>query len=156
MSESIEYFSSGREILKNLESEGKYVFHGSEKPGLEYLEPRQAHDVVDGVEKSDDNPGVHASPFSDIAILMAMVNMKNCPNGFDSGFGNPDNKLTLTVSRQGLDQLTDNSSGYVYVFSKNDFTKRGHLQSISYKKVLPIRIIEVKKSDLPNDIKIEG
>jgi hypothetical protein len=42
MNESIEKITSGREILKNLEAEGKYVFHGSENPHIDVMEPRQA------------------------------------------------------------------------------------------------------------------
>lgn len=155
MQESLESPTSGREILLNLESEGKYVFHGSDNPYLEILEPRQAYTMVEGEKEDDDKPGVHASPFVDIAILMAIINQKNCKDGFNSGFERENGKLILSVDQKALDQLDDTSAGYVYVFAKEDFIPRGGSQAISYVSVNPIRMIEVKKEDLSKDIVIE-
>lgn len=154
MHESIEKIQSGREILKNLETEGKYVFHGSENPNISALEPRQAYTIVDGQKVEDEKPAVHASPFADIAIEMALINIKNCPEGFNSGFERKDEKLILYCSQQGLDQLNENSRGYVYVFSKDDFTPRGRSQAISYVEVKPLQIIEVAEGDLSEDIEV--
>jgi len=151
--ESIENKKSGREILLNLEAENKYVFHGSENPNLEILEPRQAYTVVEGEKENDDEPGVHASRFVDIAILMALINIENCKEGFESGFRYED-KVILSVDKKALDQLNKSSLGYVYVFEKNDFKPRGMSQSISYESVKPIRVIEVRKEDLSSDLEV--
>lgn len=142
------------EELKQLELEGKFVFHGSEDSNINVFEPRQAYTFENGKEVEDDKPAVHASSFVDVAILMALINRKNCPGGFDSGFEYKDGKAVLHISQRGLDQLNDDTRGYVYVFSKEDFTPRGKLQSISYGEVKPIKVIEVSKDDLPKDIKV--
>ncbi len=154
MTESKELIKYGRELLMNLEAEGKYVFHGSENAHIQVLEPRQAFTLEEGVEVEDDKPAVHATPFADIAILMALINMKNCPEGFESGFEFTD-KIELRVDKQGIDQLVDSAKGYVYVLSKDDFAQRGPSQVISFKTVKPIQVIEVKKEDLSPDIIIE-
>lgn len=145
---------SGREKLKKLETEGKYVFHGSENQGISVLEPRQAYTVVEGKSIEDDKPAVHASPLSDIAIFMSLVNSKNCPKGFDSGFEYRNGKLVLYASRESLDQLNENSRGFVYVLPNNQFVQRGKVQSIAYDKIEPFEVIEVTKDDLPKDIEI--
>mgnify|MGYP003393248095 CR=1 FL=1 len=154
MNESIEKMKSGREILINMEAENKYVFHGSENSGIAIFEPRQAHTVENGEAVDDDKPAIHASPVADVAILMALINKQNCPDGFDSGFSY-DGKVNLKVSRQGLDQLKDKTKGYVYVFSKDDFTQRGKIQVISYDEVKPLQVVEVNKADLSEDIEIK-
>ena len=40
---------SGRNILKSLEAEGKYVFHGSGNADLKALEPRQAYNYENDI-----------------------------------------------------------------------------------------------------------
>lgn len=142
------------EELRTLETEEKYVFHGSEDGNISVFEPRQAYTVVNGKDVEDDKPAVHASLVAEVAILMALINRKNCPGGYDSGFKYKDGKAVLHVSRQGLNQLTNDTKGFVYVFSKEDFIPRGKLQSISYFEVKPIKVIEVTKDDLPKDIEI--
>lgn len=154
MNESIERIQSGREILKNLEELNIYVFHGSENPGISVLEPRQAYTRIAGAKVEDDKPAIHASPLSDIAILMALVNINNCPNGFNSGFERRGEKLVLCCSQQGLDQLNENSRGYIYVLSKDDFIPRGKSQAISYTGSKPLRVVEVRKEDLSEDLEI--
>jgi hypothetical protein len=156
MNESIEQTPSGREILKNLETENKYVFHGSENPHLEFLEPRQAFTIVDGKKVEDDKSAVHASQFCDIAIFMGLINEKNCPEGFRNTFSYEGGKgLTFSASQQALDQLSEKTKGYVYVFTKEDFVPRGRAQLVSYNEVKPLRIVEVSKTDLPENIEIK-
>lgn len=155
MKESIEKIQSGRELLKNLEAEHAFVFHGSENPNISKLEPRQAYTMVEGQRVEDEKPAVHASPLSDIAILMALINRKNCPNGFDSGFqSNQEGKLIMHATQEALDQLTSDSRGYVYVFSKDVFTPRGRTQAVSYQEVKPLQIVEVTKGDLSEEIEV--
>ncbi len=102
----------------------------------------------------DDKPGVHASPLSDIAITMALINIQNCPEGFNSGFERNGENLVLYCSQEGLDQLNENSRGYVYVFQKDDFTPRGKTQAISYTHVTPLQVVEVRKGDLGEEIEV--
>ncbi|MBC7981801.1 hypothetical protein H7X65_01870 [Candidatus Parcubacteria bacterium] len=153
MEELMKTKKSGREVLSNLEVENKYVFHGSETPDIEMFEPRQAYDFINGEKVKDDEPAIHASEFSDIAILMALINKENCKEGFESGFHYED-KVILSVNQKALDQLNESSQGYVYVFSKEDFKPRKISELISYVHVKPVMMIRVKKSDLSNDLEI--
>jgi hypothetical protein len=147
---------SGRDRLESLEAEHKYVFHGSGNPHLKFLEPRQAYSWVRGKKTEDDKPAIHASPFSDIAIFMGLINEENCPKGLESEFSYDGGKLRFSVSQRSLDQLDDKSAkGYVYVFAKEDFVPRDRYQFISYRAVKPLFMIEVEKADLPGAIEIK-
>ena len=159
MNEGIEKLPSGREILKELESGGKYLFHGSRELGVQELEPRQAYSFTDKDNKIPiDKPGVFASPRADIAIFVSIINRRNCPDGFTSGFGEDEdtNQVEFRVTQEALDQLSDDSVGEVHVFLKDDFVPReSSTEWISYKKVVPIKTIRVRKSDLPDNLKIK-
>lgn len=146
--ENIKIESAERLRLHQLENAGIWVFHGSEDK-IDELEPRQAYNTKDGKKVEDDEPAVHASPMVDIAIMMAIINIKNCPRGFNSGFEYRKGKLILHASKESLVQLENDSFGYVYVLPKKDFKPRGIIQSISYAKSRPYEIIKVKKIDLP-------
>jgi hypothetical protein len=147
---------TGREFLKKLESENKYVFHGSGNPDIDVFEPRQAYTYKDKVGEKDGDPSVFASDKVDYAILMALINKKNCPGGFNSSAGTENGSLKLRIARYAYDQLNGNSSGHVYIFNKGDFTKRdgGGVEYISLKPISSVRKVEVKKLDLPEYIEI--
>src|SRR3990167_1265374 len=118
---------SGRDTLKNLELKGQYLFHGSGDPGLQFLEPRQAYNYTSGKQIPDDKPAVHASPIIDVAIFMAMMNKNNFPQEYDTSVGNYGGKILFAMSQSTSDQLkrlSDEASGYVYVFNKENFTPR--------------------------------
>ena len=145
---------SAKEELHALEKTGEFVFHGSPFK-LETLEPRQAHNHVkreDGEYEAipDGHPAVFASPFADTAIFMAVVNRKNAPFGSRSGFSS-DNKghFEFRATKETFDQITDGAIGYVHVFDKKDFEEINHNESVAYTLVTPVKIIEVKKEDLP-------
>lgn len=128
MNESIKAESSGREKLQSLEASGKYLFHGSEDPNIDSFEPRQAHNYRGGVQEPDGEPAVFASDKADYAILMALVNKKNCPKGYESSAGTVDDEkgnivLQLKAKKSALEQLNDESFGYVYIFDKDAFVK---------------------------------
>lgn len=147
--------SLAREILENLEAEGSYLFHGAMNPDLKTLEPRQAYNFI-GVEHiADDKPAVHASPLADVAIFVGMMNEYNCPKGYDTSCGNEGEDIIFAATQVTLDQLNENSRGYVYVVPKDSFTPRSIAESISYSSVIPIQVVEVRKSDLPKNIKIK-
>jgi len=159
MNESINHKLSGREQLLNLEMENKYVFHGSGNPKLDSLEPRQAHNYINNTQEPDGDPAVFASSKADYAIMMALINENNCPKGYRSQASslqkeNGEIFLTLRAQKDSLEQLKDESFGYVYIFDKNIFKKNGNVEYISKISVIPINKIKVTKSDLPPYIEI--
>lgn len=161
MSESIEQVLSGREKLKNLEAENKYVFHGSENPDINEMEPRQGYNHDDdGTKKEDGEPAVFASDRVDYAIFMSLINKKNCPKGYKSSVESIRNKdgevqLKLKTTREAIDQLSEDSEGYVYVFDKSKFQQRE--QKTEFISTVPISHIDkvrVTSGDLPPGIEI--
>lgn len=161
MNESIEKIQSGREKLKNLEAEGKYVFHGSENSNIDLFEPRQAYNYKTGTKEPDGEPAVFASSEADYAIVMSLINKKNCPNGFHSSLGTSLNEkgeeyLCIRISKKAIEQLDENSIGYVYFFDKNNFVQSGK-RKVEYKsmsEVPSIDVVAVTKADLPPNIEI--
>ena len=155
--------SPEKQKLIELTKTGKYLFHGS-GDNLETLEPRQAHNIINGEKIPDGEPAIFASPSPGYAILMAIINDKNCPKKYPGiraragGVGSERNvelyKLKFGINKKAVDQLTENSSGWVYVFDKSLFKQRHAGEYVSYTAVSPIEKIYVKKQDLPEDIEI--
>ena len=141
--------SNSLEKLKKYQEEG-FLFHGSSDK-LECLEPRQAYTFINKEKVKDGEPAVFTSPFYKIAIFMSLFNKKNCQHGFDVGYHFDNGNFNFRATKKSMDQLNDSSVGYVYVFSKDDFSERNSAEFVSYKTVKPVGIIEVGKSDL--DIK---
>ena len=161
MTESIEELKSGREKLLELESEGKWVFHGSENPDLDHLEPRQGFNYRNGIQEPDGEPAVFTSNRADYAILMALINKHNCPKGYASSAGTVDNEtgeivLKLKARKDAVEQLTDDSCGYVYIFDKDLFVPREdrRVEFVSNVSVTSANKIKVTKKDLPPYIEI--
>ncbi len=156
----MEHVQSGREQLQNLEAENSYVFHGSENPELDSLEPRQAYNYRNDVQEPDGDPAVFASSKADYAIMMALINKKNCPNGYRSSASstqkeNGEVSLTLRARKDSIEQLNDKSFGYVYVFDKNVFQRReGGVEYISKVPVSSVNKVRVTKSDLPPYVEV--
>lgn len=159
MNEGVEKIKSGKEILKGLESEGLYIFHGSPFGDIETLEPRQA---LDSGQK-DGDPGVSGSPHADIAIFRSIINENTIKNQkYYSSFGSSNGKLFFKASSSIADNLED-KVGYVYVFNKSDFqpydrngnVNEKNMEWRSYKPVKPIQVIEVNFGDLPDMEKIK-
>ena len=136
----------GKQKLVSLEKEDKYVFHGSGFLIKEF-EPQQAYNYIKGRNIADGEPAVFASTFSDYTIFMALINEVNCPKGYHSSSNFRDGKLTFRASKETLEQLTGTSKGYVYVFNRNDFIKRNESEWVSYKKVKPVLVTPVTRSD---------
>ena len=146
----------GKERLLDLEREGKYLFHGSGFK-LDTLEPRQAHNHPTSDKKiPDGEPAVFASELANVAIFMAVISKPNTPSGFRSGFsGRGDGSVEYRVTKETMDQIK-NAKGYVHVFDRNNFQRRGDSSEwISTKPVQPIEIIEVSEKDLPNNIEVK-
>lgn len=144
------------EHLRELESTGEYLFHGSGGKIESILEPRQAYTLnKENIRVRDGNPGVHATPILDIAIFMATVNRKNAPTPkFHSKFDNDNGEINLALSKDTAEQITDESSGYVYVLNKKDFEKRSSIEYISYDAIKPNEIVEVKYSDISIPVRV--
>lgn len=143
--------SEAKEKLINLESSGKFVFHGSDV-GITEFEPRQAHNHVGGQHVPDGDPAIFASSVVDYAIFMAIINKTNCPKGYRASSRTTAGVTTFKTDKKTLDQLKDTSSGWVYVFDKNKFSKRkdGGVEYSSSVKLTPIESVRVLKEDLPN------
>lgn len=143
--------SSEKQLLKKLEGEGRWVFHGSAKL-LQILNPKQAHNQGG----PDGEPAVFASPLTDIAIFRAIINRDNIKNNHRSGFSRINDQLTFRATQETIDQLHDMSEkeGYVYVFDKNKFITKNRIEYVSRDPVVPDQIIKVSKIDLPEDIDV--
>ncbi len=143
--------ASAKIELKTLEKEGQYVFHGSPDE-VEEFEPRQAYNYHENFQEPDGAPAVFASSSAEYAILMAIINKKNCPEGFQSSAGVENGILTFRATQSTLDQLSDKSFGWVHVFYKNLFEQRneGSVEYVSYAPVRAIKKIQVSSRDLPD------
>lgn len=141
--------------LSKLESEDKWVFHGSPYE-IEVFEPRQAYKYPKEGEKiPDGDPAVFASPSADIAIFMSIINEVNAPLGLRSGFGtDEEGKIKFKATKKTIEQL-NKAKGYVYVFDKTKFTPRSSLESLSREKTTPDCVVVVSEKDLPKDIEIK-
>ncbi|HCI05155.1 TPA: hypothetical protein DEX28_00210 [Patescibacteria group bacterium] len=142
----------GKDLLLELEKTGQYLFHGSENE-IEIFEPHQAYNFINGKKTKDDKPGVHASPFAEVAVFMSLINNKNCPAGFSNTFYWNGSKVVLGATKQALDQL-NNAKGYVYVFDKFSFKQRSSIEYIHHTSIKPLRMIEVGFKDLPENVEL--
>lgn len=152
-----EPMSEAKEELLKLEQNGQFVFHGTHRE-LDAFTPQQAYNY-DGVEQTaDGEPAVFASAFAEYAIFMAIITEENCPKGYWSGAGMINSRLVFNATQDTLDQLTDLSMGWVYVFNKNDFEKRDPdgIEYVAHAPVTPIKKVRVSKADLPEGIEIRG
>lgn len=143
---------TGKQKLVELENENKYVFHGSGFI-IEEFEPRQAHNFIEGQQISDGERAVFTSQYADYAVFMALVNEVNCPKGYHSGVSFDNGELVFRATKETLKQLEDETEGYVYVFNRTDFTKRSDNEWVSHKKIKPIFVITVTRSDFLPTIK---
>ena len=145
-----------KEALNELEASQKYVFHGTDKPGVELFEPRQAYNLTNDKRESDDLPGVHATSHAEIACFMALMNRDNFPEGFNCGYDWENNEIHFRADQATLDQIKKSNDlhGYVYVFDRSLFKKRNNFEYISYESVKPIQVIEVGTEDLSANIEI--
>lgn len=142
---------SPREQLIELEKEDKYLFHGSGLQ-IEHFKPQQAYTIVNDKKIPDGEPAIFTSPFIDYAIFMSLINTENCPKGFRSGVSYNKELITFRATKKTIEQLTPEKRGYVYVFSKNDFTQRNHTEWVSYREVNPIYCIIVSPLDFVQKI----
>lgn len=156
--ETEENFQSGKETLEQLSKTGEFVFHGSPQK-LEKLEPRQqtSFNQKTRVTEPDGKPAVCAALNYEIAIFRALTSshiaeqlgVKDYYTEFDMSDGKPyfrGNPQSIAIARR------PDARGYVHVFRKKDFQPHNDLESRAYQEVKPIYTIEVKSSDLPENI----
>lgn len=155
------------EKLLNLESQRKYVFHGSPSGNIESLEPRQGTHIPDLTKPTesilDGRPAVSATPFVELAVFRAIINDKTIPINHSSGFGITNGEKHFSVSSVDVLEHAKGKSGYVYVFDKKDFEpydredepKTDNMEWRAYTGVKPVDIIEVTFDDLPFPNRIE-
>ncbi len=152
----IERFGKNREKLLLLEKEGKYVFHGS-PDFIKTLDPHQAYNRSAETEKmeKDGEPAVFATPYADVAIFRALINIKDVVGESESNFGINGERLHFSTTKNLLDQAKK-KIGKVYVLGKQKFKDFEGMQCRSEESIVPIEIIEVTVEDLPDDIQIIG
>jgi len=143
--------------LLALESEGRWVFHGSSSK-IKIFKPKQAYRYPKNSDEgrvADGDPAVFSSPFVDIAIFMGIINKTNAPRGLRSGFGtDSEGKIKFQATKETIDQL-HKATGYVYVFDKTKFIPRSSVESLSYEPVTPDDVVMVTERDLPKNIEIK-
>ena len=149
--------SDTRERLLALETDGRFLFHGS--PILvEKLIPKQPtnFDKKTGKEERHGDPCVAATNFAEIAIFRAIINPRNFPDkGYGSSFGMTSKEnVRLTVKRR-VWQQRKGKMGYVYVFSLNGFSRFSRMEWRSECEVKPLEVITVSVEDLPKNIKVK-
>jgi hypothetical protein len=152
--------SPSKQKLLDLEKTGLYVFHGS---GYDctVLEPRQAYNYIKGKQVPDGKPAIYATSIADFAIFFAIINSINCPQDGRASVNtreleNGDTAVTFDTTQASIDQLTDASSGFVYVFEKTAFKRRnkGGVEYVFHMPAKPISKISVTRRDLPEKIGI--
>jgi hypothetical protein len=156
--------------LLDLEKTGNYVFHGSSRGDIEFLEPRQARYVPDMSKPTesalDGEPAVCATPHAEFAIFKAIINRENVPFAHRSGFGFHEDEKYFGVSSKEVLAAVTGKKGFVYVLDRNSFkpysrtgqaTERS-MEWRSYGEIKPMEVIEVSSDDLPpeNEIEIAG
>lgn len=145
--------TEGLSKLRQLEREGRYLFHGSGSK-LAELTPRQAYDVVNGERLPDGAPAVFATQFVDYALFMAIINRLTCSAGLRSSCNFKDGKLVFGASSATLAQLDGGATGYVHVLDKASFIQRNDFEWKSHSPVVPTAVIQVQRTDLEMEISI--
>lgn len=152
---------SAKEYLHELASKDKYVFHGSPSK-LSELEPRQptTTDQETGETVNDGDPAVCTTDKPDIAIFRSLISSRiaaqNNLGSHSSSFGvSESGEIDFKASPNSLEHAKNPKTvGYVHVFPKEGFTKRDEMEWRSPQAVKPIEVIEVKGTDLPDNIEI--
>lgn len=147
--------SEAKQKLLELEESGNFVFHGSGFKISEF-EPRQACNYINGKQIPDGKPAVFASSAVEYAIFMAIINKINCPKGCRSSAGGMAGALRFRATKETLEQVSEQASGWVYYFDKDTFEPRSEQESefVSYDRAAPVGKIKVLKTDLPDSIEL--
>jgi len=132
-----------KEMLHGLAETGLFVFHGSDNPDIEELEPRQAYFR----SKEDGKPAVCAIDFPDIAIFKSLI-----PGISGGWYGTREKGMNYVISDSSYKKMKNNV-GFVYILDKNLFSPHkgdfgsGDLRSLE--RVNPLAKVRVDINDSP-------
>ena len=121
--------------------QGDYLYHGSPFK-TESLHPRQAHDTE---YEAGCQEAVYATDSLDMAICFAL------------GVEGDENSERTMLPEYGMKMLFKNchprygKKGYVYILNKDEFIHAMGSQWVSYKKQVPVDIIEINVDDYIED-----
>ena len=97
---------------------------------------------------------VFATPYADVAIFRALINVKDVSGESASQFGIDGDKLHFSATKN-LFKAARKKIGKVYVLDKQKFQDFKGMQCHSLESNEPIEIIEVTLDDLPQNIEIK-
>ncbi|MCL5093565.1 MAG: hypothetical protein M1355_00290 [Patescibacteria group bacterium] len=127
-------------MLQELAETGLFVFHGSDNPDIEELEPRQAYDKG----KPDGQPAVCAAINPDLTIFKSLM-----PK-FSAGWTRINGEMLLLLKEKGDEEMKD-KKGFVYILDKvlfsPDCNETGDWRA--YKEIKPISKVKVGINDAP-------
>lgn len=121
--------------------QGDYLYHGSPFKA-EILYPKQAYDIE---YEAGCQEAVYATDSLDMAICFAL--------GVEGG----ENSVRTMLPEYGMKMLFKNChprygmKGYVYILNKEGFVHAMGSQWVSYKKQIPVDIIEINVDDYIED-----
>ena len=124
----------------------KYLFHGSPKK-LSILEPKLAHDSNNN--KNNIATAIFLFPsFLKSTPYAFKDTIKNLSTQLDWNFEIPNNDTYPLMIMENVN-ISDDITGYVYVFLKNDtmIKDKNTYQYKYYQKLTPIDVVEVKYKD---------
>lgn len=139
--------------LLNWAIKNNFLLHGSTQK-IELLEPRQANDAK---KESGNKIAIYMGDDVTIAIFMALV------GGTDASGNTSFHKQTRTssddIEKTNYQFSVDNprmihSSGYVYIFTRNQAEKFIDGEYHSYKPQKPVATIKIHRSDLNQPVDI--
>ena len=145
-----------KERLKELETSGDYLFHGSPHV-VSRFEPRQAYTEVSGREVPDGEPAVFASSEIEIPIFRSIfhdANFADIEGSFRTGFSSEDSGVTIHANQAAMD-LCKGKEGYVYVFKREGFSQRANTEWMSNSSVVPVAVFHSSFEDIGLPITIE-
>lgn len=128
------------------------LYHGSNVPGIELFEPRQAKYMG----KPDGPPAIHATPNFETAVFMAVVGKIIVDEGNAGGWDTyafPGSGFY--IYEDAADAISEPGHvGYVYELPRRYFKQRirGFDDHIALREVKPVDMVTVTLADLPDDI----
>lgn len=137
--------------LQKLEQQNIYLFHGSGS-NISEFEPRQAYTRINDEKVPDGIPAVFASLILNYAIFMALISKENFPKGYRARVDFNNGNLVYNATKETIEKIHKDISGYVYVFHKNDFEEKNPYEYFSKKHIKPIKIFRVTMGDFLSKI----
>ncbi len=136
-------------LLKEMEKNGNYLFHGTASGNIVSFEPRQA--VSHGVKHG--KPCVAVSERIEPAVFMAILGSR-VSSGWDSA---DTSDFGFFLKREDFEKVRQQQvSGYVYVFDRNQtvFSRFTDWEWRAHENIEPLQKIEVTFADLPKKIEL--